>query len=55
MNETAAKMLFEAQLAMIPEQLLSLRNWHVYDMPYPILEIRFRGDTHAELLVELRW
>ena len=54
MNETAAKTLFEAQCAMIPERLLSLREWHVYDTTYPMLEIGFRGKTRAELRVQMR-
>jgi hypothetical protein len=54
MNETAAKMLFEAQRAMIPERLLSLREWHVYDTTYPMLEIGFRDHTRAELRVQMR-
>lgn len=54
MNETAAKMLFEVQLATIHERLLLLREWHVYDTTYPVLDIGFRDDTRTELRVQMR-
>jgi len=53
MNETAAKTLFAAQVAMFSERLLSLRSWHVYDSIYPVLDVGFRGNTRAELRVQM--
>ena len=53
MNETVAKMLFEQQLTMIPERLLSLRDWHIYDTTYPVFDVGFRNGNRSEVRVRM--
>lgn len=51
MNEAIARELFARDAGRIPDSLLTVRNWKIYQREFPVLDVGFRGEGRTEMRV----
>lgn len=54
MHDEASRTLFALQTSGLTEELCWLRDWHIFGLEYPVLDVGFRSNRSTDIRIRMR-
>jgi hypothetical protein len=54
MHEEACRMVFHFQLRGLTEEICQLRNWQIFGLDYPVLDVGFKSRQAGEIRIRMQ-